>query len=215
MSRSSKLVLFTALLLSACSTTYFKRAAIDVSTGNDTGPRGDKATIHPAVLEYVLASDRSPIVPYYAVILDYLEHGHPVSALAKSSYDRAKANVRLLKPHATELAGAGKATAKVYARALARLIAEACNKSLGASGYARIHWGNQLKSDGKRLGLGMSPTYITLHKGQNEIRLHAAPATATLTKLQEHRWNVSGVAGAWNPAASLTHEAVAKAIKAR
>jgi hypothetical protein len=203
----------TALTLvgTGCITNYYQHpgTGYHVSTGADTGPRGDLTWVQPAIIEHILLQTETGLLTYYEVA-QFAGLKQDVSVFMRQVYTEAAADVRAVEasdayaqvqrepaPQSMPQSARGLA----LARAAARIIAPHAARSLQEKSYARISWGRKL--DGGGMGMGPHFLYLTAHKNEKVVKVIAADINATFARLKETKFDVSGVPGAFDPGASV------------
>ena len=224
MRRIASLALAVSALAGAgCITNYYQHPGTSyaVSTGADTGPRGDLTYVQPAIIEYILGQQEAGLVLYYEAA-QLAAIPHEVSIFKRQSYQEAAADVRAVEgsdayaqvqrePAPQSMPQSARGVA--LARAAARIIAPHVAKSLQEKSYARVSWGRKL--DGAELGMGAHFVYITAHKGDKVVKLIASDIGATIGRLQETKFDVSDVPGAFDAGANVDLATVRAKIKRR
>lgn len=214
--KSICLLLLVSFCASGCVTTYYKHAktSYGLSAGADTGPRGDSAAVHRAVLQHLLSQPGCTLFQYYKTLVSWGDKWPNSSLMTKAAFRDALLDLNEL-DRIIRQQGPAKGVAKHerYARVAAAIIAPHAAKSLLEHGYARVRWGHKLDREPPGISIGVQMIYITVHPADNVVKLHESDLFSTFSALSPVAYDVSGVAGAWDPAAKLSREQVAQRTK--
>jgi hypothetical protein len=180
---------------------------------------GELGAIHPAVLEYVLASPEGPLAAYYDFVLALPDRPLPVTA----DLERLAGAARAL--------GGDQPTGEHYARALARMLAPHINRALSTPGGEPVQEGPQSAfrvfegTAGLWWGVPVDLEAGTLLRDYERplyeyalrtvVYRHASVSLVAIRSsgtAREYVWDVSEVPGAFDPSAELDHERVAATI---
>lgn len=179
--------------------------------------RGEVGEIHPAVLEYILSTEESPLSAYYDLIL-----------ALPSPPRRAAKDLAALADEAKLLAGAKPVRGRHYARAVARRIAPWINIALGLKfdndevndnnflGTAGLYWGlaadldaNVLLRRYERPARGvMMRTLIVRHASAGLVVVRSTGTDRLLV------WDIGSIRGGFDPKEPLDYDTVAAQIVA-
>ena len=189
------------------------------------GKRGEPGEVHPAVLEYVLANEASPLAAYYELVL--AQPGAP---------PQAHVDLSVLAIDAQRLAAGRRPRGLDYARALARRIAMSVNQALahrsgklekfqyansagsggswghGFEGTAALWWGVPVDLEARlfkrdyELDWGETSMRTVIYRYES-LGLIVLRSSGTE---QQYVWDVSAVPGAFDPRAKLDYDTVAR-----
>jgi len=204
---------------------YGRVVFVDKSTGFEVRfnefdtllERGEVGEVHPAVLEYVLSAEESPLAAYYDLVLGIA-----------SPPRRAAKDLASLADEAKRFAGSVAPRGRHYARALARRLAPAINTALRlkfdnddvndtqALGTAALWWGlaadldaNVLQRRYERKARGTTMrTVIFRHLSAGLIVVRTSGTDRVFV------WDIGGIPGAFNPKLPLEYDTVASQIVA-
>ena len=192
-------------------------------------PKGDKVALNPAVYEFLLSDQASFVRSHYAGLAKYVAAGTMGESLTPAQlvvtgdlghiYEAQKAFVDEATGGTDVWTAAGKDTdGTVFARAVARQTAEAANQMLAKKGVAQFTWGARWKDKGGALDLPKAALCMTLVVPDEDaqtvsIHLWSNPGMITTVKKPVAVYDLSGLPGAFDAAASLDLDAVKAGAK--
>jgi len=214
---------------------YAESGFFQVSANCGGCPKGDKGIqLHPAVVEYLLATPESVSRAHYQMVRHWDLAGRPkttTNPLIVSTIEDDVANVYAAqKPFideqtgATDLQGAVRSDEEgtVFARALARHTAAAANEMLDKKGWMQFMWGWRWENAGDAATPEFkTPTVFGTHvlllvpsaTDQNVSTHLFGQGMVTTVRKAVATYDLSGVPGAFDPAANLTYDQVAQTIQ--
>jgi hypothetical protein len=192
-------------------------------------PKGDKIQLNPAVYEYVLSQQASFVRSHYAGMAVYVAAG---SLGEKQDLYQQQVGGDLNHIYGTQKAFIDGATGgtdvwtaigadkdgTVFSRAVGLSAAEGANAMLAKKGQAQFTWGIHWKAEGDAVTLpkqGMTMTILVADEAAKTVTVHLWSVKKMITTVRKASaiYDLSGVAGAFDPAASLDFDTVKAGAK--
>lgn len=214
MRTSHLLCLLLVIPLSGCVTTYYKhvKTGYEISAGADTGPRGDKAAVSPAVIQHILSQPGSMLYVYYQTLVSWGDKWPNSSILTKAAFRNVLLDLNELDRIIRKEGPKPKVPKhERYVQIAARIIAPHAAKSIKENGYARATWGHKLDKDPAGISMGVNMLYITAHLDTKTVHHHQSDIFSMLSALKPAKYDVSALGDkAWSVSGKPTAEELAK-----
>lgn len=192
-------------------------------------PKGDKAGLNPAVYEFLLADQASFVRSHCAGMAIHVGAGSlgedqdPYQQQVGGDMGHVHETQKAWIDGATGATDVWTAITKdtdgtVFARAVGKQTADAANQMMAKKGHAQFTWGTHWKAEGDGVtlpGNAMTMTIIAVDQEAKTAAIHLWSSKGMITTVKKASavYDLSGVAGAFDPGASLDQDAVKAGAK--